>query len=210
VIVWDGHDGSQTLSALTIHPRSKLIIGDLGITMTLERNYAAIGFIGQHAHANRKGGIMAHSYSSLGIQTMLMNGKPVGEIETRAALAGAFNTPTIFLSGDQAAADDLLAIVPKAELAVVKEGFSNYACQTLSAQAAQDLIRARSRQAIQRIAEIKPYKLEGPVTIQIEYTTRNALGVDAPLRPGAEVIDARTIRYTGKDFLEAWTRSERR
>src|SRR5437762_14129309 len=46
VIVWDGHDGSQTLSALTIHPRSKLIIGDLGVSMTLERNYSAIGFIG--------------------------------------------------------------------------------------------------------------------------------------------------------------------
>src|SRR5713101_4688243 len=43
VIVWDGHDGSQTLSTLTIHAKSKLIIGDLGVTMTLERNYAAIG-----------------------------------------------------------------------------------------------------------------------------------------------------------------------
>src|ERR1700738_1567214 len=39
VIVWDGHDGSQTLSALTIHPGAKLIIGDLGVTMTLERHY---------------------------------------------------------------------------------------------------------------------------------------------------------------------------
>jgi D-amino peptidase len=209
VIVWDGHDGSQTLSALTIHPRSKLIIGDLGITMTLERNYAAIGFIGQHARANRKGGILAHSYSSLGIQTMLLNGKPVGEIETRAALAGAFNTPVIFLSGDQAAAEDLHAVVPDAELAVVKEGFANYSCQTLSAKAAQSLIRERARSAIQKVAEIKPYKIEGPVTIQIEYTTRNALGPDAHLRPGAEIIDARTIRYSGKDFLEAWTRSQR-
>ena len=209
VIVWDGHDGSQTLSALTIHPRAKLIIGDLGVTMTLERNYSAIGFVGQHARANRKGGILAHSYSSLGIQTMLMNGKPVGEIETRAALAGAFNTPAIFLSGDQAASEDFHAIVPNAEVAVVKEGFANYSCQTLSAQAAQDLIRVRARSAIQKIAEMKPYKIEGPVTIQIEYTTRNALGPDAHLRPGAEIIDARTIRYSGKDFLEAWTRSQR-
>ncbi len=208
VIVWDGHDGSQTLSALTIHPRSKLIIGDLGVAMTLERNYAAIGFIGQHARANRKGGIMAHSYSSLGIQTMLMNGKPVGEIETRAALAGAFNTPVIFLSGDQAASDDLHAIVPNAELAVVKEGFSNYACQTLSAEAARSLIRERARSAMQRIGEIKPYRIDGPVDIQIEYTTRNALGTDTHLRPGAEIIDARTIRYHGKDFMEAWTRSQ--
>jgi hypothetical protein len=38
-------------------------------------------FIGQHARANRKGSIIAHSYSSLGIQTMLMNGKPVGEMK---------------------------------------------------------------------------------------------------------------------------------
>src|SRR5579864_4315513 len=209
VIVWDGHDGSQTLSALTIHASAKLIIGDLGASMTLERNYAAIGFIGQHARANRKGGIMAHSYSSLGIQTMLMNGKPVGEIETRAALAGAFNTPTIFLSGDQAAADDLHAIVPDAELAVVKEGFSNYACQTLSAEAARALIRERALRAMKKAGAIQPYKIEGPVTIQIEYTTRNALGANAALRPGAEVIDARTIRYHGKDFLEAWTRYER-
>jgi len=209
VIVWDGHDGSQTLSALTIHPRSKLIIGDLGVTMTLERSYAAIGFIGQHARANRKGGIMAHSYSSLGIQTMLMNGKPVGEIETRAALAGAFHTPVILLTGDQAAADDLLAIVPNAELAVVKEGFSNYACQTLSAQSARNLIRERARRAMERVGEIQPYVVEGPVDIQIEHTTRNALGVDAHLRPGAEVIDPRTIRYRGKDFMEAWTRSQR-
>ena len=209
VIVWDGHDGSQTLSALTIHPRSKLIIGDLGVTMTLERNYAAVGFVGQHARANRKGGILAHSYSSLGIQTMLMNGKPVGEIETRAALAGAFNTPVIFLSGDQAAAEDLRAVVPNAEMAVVKEGFSNYSCQTLSALAAQNLIHEHARHGMQKVAEIKPYKVEGPVTIQIEYTTRNALGVDAHLRPGAEIIDARTVRYSGKDFLEAWTRSQR-
>jgi D-amino peptidase len=99
--------------------------------------------------------------------------------------------------------------VPRAELAVVKEGFSNYACQTLSAEAARNLIRERARRAMQRVAEIKPYQIEGPVEIQIEYTTRNALGVDAHLRPGAEVIDPRTIRYQGKDFMEAWTRSQR-
>src|SRR5260370_11253486 len=117
VLVWDGHDGSQTLSAVTIHPRAKLIIGRLPINMTVDRHYTALAFVGQHARANRRGGIMAHSYSSLGIQTILMNGKPVGEIETQAAVAGAFDIPVIFLSGDQAAADDLPSIVPQAEVA---------------------------------------------------------------------------------------------
>src|SRR5205085_7520868 len=29
VVVWDGHDGSQTLSTLTIHPKARLVMGAL-------------------------------------------------------------------------------------------------------------------------------------------------------------------------------------
>jgi D-amino peptidase len=36
VIVWDGHDGSQALSALTIHPRAKLLMGHPAVTITFE------------------------------------------------------------------------------------------------------------------------------------------------------------------------------
>ena len=202
VIVWDGHDGSQTLSALTIHPKAKLIIGNLGLTMLLERGFAAIAFVGQHARADSRGGIMAHSYSSLGIQTMLMNGKPVGEIETRAALAGYYHVPVIFLSGDQAAAADIRAIMPGVETAVVKEGLSNYSCISLSAQEARRVIKEGAARSMRKIGQIAPYRVEGPVTFQIEYTTRNALPVEIP--EGSEMVDARTIRFSGKDFLEAW------
>lgn len=207
ILVWDGHDGSQTLSTLTIDPRAKLVMGGLDSTMLLERGFSAVAFVGQHARANSPGGVMAHSYSSLGIQNILMNGKPVGEIETRTALAGWFNVPVIFLSGDQAAAEQLRAIVPSAETAVVKEGLANYACISLSADAARRLIRERAAVAMSKMDGIRPYRIEGAVTIQIEYTSRNALGQDAGLKPGAEVIDARTIRYRGKDFLEAWQHS---
>lgn len=209
VVVWDGHDGSQTLSALTIHPKAKLIMGALGPSMTMERGYAAVAFVGQHARADSKGGVMAHSYSSLGIQKMLMNGKPVGEIETRAALAGWYAVPVILLAGDKAAASDLHEIVPAAETAVVKEGFGYYSCLSLSATAARDLIRERARVAMRRLAEIPAYKVNGPVTIEIEYSTRHTLGPDAALSPGSELIDARTIRYHGQNFMEAWTRSRR-
>ncbi len=66
VVVWDGHDGSRTLSALTIEPRAHLLIGGRGVTMGLdERHYAAVAFVGQHSRANVRAGIMAHSYSSL-------------------------------------------------------------------------------------------------------------------------------------------------
>lgn len=139
---------------------------------------------------------------------MTMNTKPVGEIETRTALAGWFHTPVIFLSGDQAAVEQLHAIVPDAETAVVKEGLANYACISLSADAARRLIRERAKAGIAKVGRIRPYRLEGPVTIQIEYTSRHTPGPNAPLPPGADAIDARTIRFQGKDFLEAWQRSQ--
>jgi D-amino peptidase len=207
VVVWDGHDGSQTLSVSTIDSRAKLIMGALSSTMLMERKFAAVAFIGQHARANTRGGVMAHSYSSLGIQNMLMNGKPVGEIETRTALAGWFNTPVIFLSGDQAAAEQLHAIVPAAETAVVKEGLANYSCISLSADSARRLIRERASASMAKLGKIQPYRIEGSVTIQIEYTSRSALGQDAGLRPGAEVIDARTVRFRAENFLKAWQAS---
>ena len=59
VVVWDGHDGSQTLSALTIHPKAKLLMGALGPGMTMERGYVAVAFVGQHGRANSRGGVMA-------------------------------------------------------------------------------------------------------------------------------------------------------
>jgi D-amino peptidase len=204
VIVWDGHDGSQTLSTLTIHPRARLVMGGLGASMLMERKFAAVAYVGQHSKANIRGGIMAHSYSSLGIQNMLLNGKPVGEIDVIAAMAGHFGTPVIMLSGDKAAADELREIVPDAEYAVVKEGIGRYTCISLSAKAAQDLIRDAARRSIAKIGSIKPYRISSPVTLQIEYTTRNSLPIDAGFRTGAEVLDDRTIRFKGGDILEAW------
>lgn len=205
VIVWDGHDGSQTLSTLTIHPKSRLVMGGLGPSMMMERRFSAVAYVGQHSKANIRRGIMAHSYSSLGIQNMLLNGKPVGEIDVIAAMAGHFGVPVILLSGDQAAADELREIVPQAETAVVKEGLGRYACLSLSAPAARDLIREAARRSIAKVRTIPPYKVPGPVTLQIEYTTRNSLPLGAELRTGAEVLDDRTIRFRGKDILDVWT-----
>jgi D-amino peptidase len=206
VVVWDGHDGSQTLSALTIHPRAKLVMGSLGPSGLLERKFAGLAFVGQHARANRKTAVMAHSFSSLGIQNMLLNGSPVGEIEVWAAIAGEFDTPVILLTGDRAAAEDLRAIVPGAELVEVKEGLAYYACVSLSASAAREAIRAGAARAMRKLGDIRPYRLSGPVTLRIEYSTRNTLPLTALEAHGATVIDARTIEFRGKDVLEAWTR----
>src|ERR1051325_10526603 len=59
VVVWDGHDGSQTLSTLTIHPKARLVMGALGSSMMMDRHFSAVAYVGQHSRANVRAGIMA-------------------------------------------------------------------------------------------------------------------------------------------------------
>lgn len=204
VIVLDGHDGSRTLRLADLHPKAKLLQGTpLPRSLGLDASFAALLFVGQHAMAGAPG-ILAHSYSSESIQNIWMNGKPVGEIATRAAFAGWLGVPVVFISGDRAACEELLEIVPNAEVAAVKEALSWSAAISLSRDAALSLIRQRARTAMQRRAEIKPYRVTGPVEFRIEYTTRNPVRPDIERLPGVTKINERTISIRGKDFLEAF------
>src|SRR5882724_176983 len=62
VVVWDGHDGSKTLSALDIHPKARLLIGSpVSSTLELNSSYSAVVFIGQHAMAGAEKAVLGHS-----------------------------------------------------------------------------------------------------------------------------------------------------
>jgi D-amino peptidase len=63
--------------------------------MLLDRRFSAVAYIGQHSKANVRRGVMAHSFSFLGIRNMLLNGKPVGEIDVIAAIAGSSTLPPL-------------------------------------------------------------------------------------------------------------------
>src|SRR4051794_6647373 len=40
VIVWDGHDGSERLATLTVHPKAKLVMGGLRPSIFMEGRFA--------------------------------------------------------------------------------------------------------------------------------------------------------------------------
>ena len=203
VVVWDGHDGSQTLSVLDIHPKARLLSGSpVSPTLELDGTYSAVVFIGQHAMAGAVKGILSHSYSSLGVQNMWVNGKLVGEIGVCALLAGHFKVPVVMLSGDTAACAEIHDLVPEAECAEVKSGVSRTAGFMLPHSAACALIREKARRAMNRLAEFKPYTMPGPVEVKIESTTRG--GRSYPPREGVEQVDERTWVFRGKDIVEAW------
>jgi len=203
VVVWDGHDSSQSLSVLDIHPKARLLTGQpISPTLELDSSYSAVVFIGQHAMAGTEKGILSHSYSSLGIQNMWVNGKPTGEIGGRVMLAGYFGIPIIMLSGDAAACQEIHDLVPQAECAAVKSGVSRTAGYMLAHPAACALIREKAQRAMERLGEFKPFKIAGPCEVKVEFTTR---GEEKFLpREGVERLNERTWVFRGKDIVDAW------
>src|SRR3954452_18609937 len=121
VVIWDGHDGSRSLSIEDVDPRARLIQGrpTPANYYLSERAYDAILFVGQHAMAGAKGGVLAHS-QNFNMERISINGRSVGEIGQVAAIAGYFHIPVVMLAGDQAACDELHELQPKAETVAVK------------------------------------------------------------------------------------------
>jgi D-aminopeptidase len=68
--------------------------------------------------------------------------------------------------------------------------------------AACALIREKARKAMERVGEIPPYRIEGPVEARIQFTTRGVQYFQA--REGVEQIDERTWAFRGKDLKDAW------
>jgi D-amino peptidase len=203
VVVLDGHDSSQSLSVLDIHPQARLLAGiPLSPTLELDPSYSALIFIGQHAMAGARNGILSHSYSSLGIQNMWVNGKPAGEIGVSVMLAGYFGIPAIMLSGDTAACEEIHDYVPQAECAEVKSGVSRTSGFMLSHPAACALIRQKAQRAMERLTEFQPFRTSGPVELKVEFTTRGEPALWA--REGVERVNERTWVFRGKDIVDAW------
>ena len=203
VVVWDGHDSGQSLSALDIHPKARLLAGrPVSPTLELDPTYSAVIFIGQHAMAGARNGILSHSYDSQGIQNIWVNGKPTGELGGRVMLAGYFGIPVIMLSGDTAACEELHDLIPQAECAEVKSGVSRTAGYMLSHPAACALIHQKAQRAMERLGEFQPFRTSGPIEVKVEFTTSGEHDIRS--REGVERLNERTWAFRGKDIVDAW------
>ena len=190
IVVWDGHDGSRSLSVDTLHPFGQLLQGKPTPAnyYMQDRLYNGILFIGQHAMAGARNGVLAHS-QSFNVERISLNGKPVGEIGQVAAIAGYFHIPVIMLSGDQAACDEILDLQPKAETVAVKRGMGKASALSISHEEARVLIQIAARNAAIRVKEFKPWMVEGPVVLKFEFKDKEK----SPDRV-----------YNGKTMLEAF------
>ncbi|MFS0862886.1 M55 family metallopeptidase [Fredinandcohnia sp. 179-A 10B2 NHS] len=207
VVVADGHGNMSNIFIEDLDSRARLVQGSNRVMCQLEgldESFDAIMFVGHHG---REGGsertIISHSLAGICVNEMKINGQIVGETEMNAMVAGAFNVPAIFISGDDAYVAEVLETLPNVEAAVVKRGIDRFAAELLHPEVAQQIIREKAEAAVKRIPEFTPLEVGGPATFEIEFKGSNQALMTTTI-PSVELISPKRITFTCDDMVTAY------
>jgi D-amino peptidase len=205
ILVADSHGNGQNL-LIDQFPDDVRIIRSwprrLGMVAGIDEQVDAAIFIGYHAGTNNPAGVRAHTFSSANLTRVALNGVNVTEGSWNAAIAGHFDVPVIMISGDDAAIAEVRAAVGNIEAAETKRSLGFHSANTLTPQAAQDLIRQRVAAAMSRRQEFTPYKVQTPVTLDVTFKHYLPSEVLAYL-PLFQRTDSHSVRFRASDMVEA-------
>ena len=204
VVVNDSHWQMRNLRAEDLHPGARLVIGDKPLSMTQgvgegpDGAFDAAAFIGYHAGAGHPNGVIAHTYSSLTVQEIRVNGTPHNEAGLNAIRLGQHGIPVVLVAGDDALAGEVEALLPWAERVVVKRGLGTNLADSLSPDAARRAIRDGMARALDRLDQMRLYEPPKPLAGEIDF--RQPVMADyACVLPGTERVGPRTVGFRADD-----------
>ena len=205
VIVNDGHNGGFNLILDELHEEAKVVHG-APRTMSLaglDETVDVVCLVGYHAMAGTPRAVLDHTMSSLTIHNIYLNGVKIGEIGLMAAIAGYYDVPVGLVTGCAKACEEARNLLGNIEVVITKWGFGRCYAMSLSPKRSRKLIREASKRTVERTLrkEFKPYKVESPVEVKIEYNQTKYAdsweGKDGILR-----LDSRTVACRGDDLIK--------
>jgi D-amino peptidase len=202
IVVVDGHAAGHNFILEKLHPAARYVSapGSAIVAQALDSTFAAVALLGYHAMAGTPRAIMDHTQHSKTWLNYYLNGKRVGEIAQGAALAGHYGVPVVFVSGDKAACDEAIGLLEGVETVAVKEGYARECALMLAPVKARELIAEGMERALKRRHFCKPFVLETPIEVRIEF--QDTAEADRYQRLGWERLDGRTARKTAANALE--------
>ena len=173
-------------------------------TAFLESGCDAALFVGMHAMAGTRDGVLNHTVSGTDWQNLWFNGTRVGETGINAALCGNWGCPVLLVTGDDAACREAKELLGDGLTAVsVKQGLGGRSARMLVPSRARELIQEGTKKALADLKAVPPYDPGKPCEVKVEY---KSTGPPQRLRyqHGVEIVDDRTIVSRADDWWSAW------
>ena len=204
VLVNDSHSKMRNLIVEELDPRIEVIQGAVkrGCMMEgLNESFDAVFFLGYHSKAGNPFGVMNHTMWSRGFQNLLLNGEPAGEIAVNAAYAGQMGVPVALVTGDQTAVEEAKELLGDIESATVKQALGRFTARLSHPNTAQENVRQAARRALERVKDFKPYVVESPARMGIEFTS-SAMADVCSWIPTVDKISPRSVQFEFNDWRE--------
>jgi D-amino peptidase len=206
IVVSDAHGGMININPEELHESAVLVRGSpkpLTQISGIDNSFDAAMFVGYHSMKGTLHGILSHTISGRTVESITVNGLEVGETGLNGAIAGHFNVPFVFVSGDKAVTLEAKALNPEVEVAAVKKAISRTAAKCLHPTKSRKLIKENAEKAIRNLSKMNPFKFESPVEVVVRYT--NSRMADAvSFMPSAERINGKTVKFVQEDFLKGF------
>jgi len=205
ILVNDSHWNMRNIIHESLPTDVRLIRGSpkpLSMNEGLDPSFTAAAFVGYHAGAGTQDAVQDHTYTDETIYDVRVNGELCSEARINAAVAGTFNVPVVFLSGDQSACADAKSFLPWIETVQVKRAIGRYAAESMSPKQARAAIRAGIERALREGPSrgAKPYRFSPPITLELRFTSTTKADM-ASLLPGSERTAGRTLRFVHDDVI---------
>jgi len=206
IVVLDGHGAAFSIILEDLDPRAQLIRGRRTMELEgLDESFDLMFAVGAHSMAGTPDGLLTHTLSHEGIDNIWLNGQLVGEIGLWAALGGRYGVPLGLVTGDLAAVREAKALLGEIETVAVKEATSRFAARCLHPKVTWEMISEAAEKAVTRVEKFRPYKLEPPIELRVEYHNSES-AERAARRKGVIRVDGRTVSCRGDDILELYVK----
>ncbi|MHB1192307.1 MAG: M55 family metallopeptidase [Longimicrobiales bacterium] len=204
IVVSDSHGNGENLLMERLPADIQLVRAwprPLAMMQGIDESFDAVLLLAYHASTGNPRGVRAHTMSSASFTGIRLNGQAICEAGISAAIAGDFGVPVVMLSGDDAIAEEATALLGPIETVVTKWSYGYHSARTLMPETVNALIREKVKAALGRLGSFKPFRVEGPVTLDLSFKNYMPAEVLAYL-PNVERVDSHTVRFVGKDLTE--------
>ncbi len=190
--VVDGHGGGKNLIPELLSPRVNILQGNEWNDFIREKKVDFLGGIGYHAMAGAPNAFLDHTQSSREWFSFEINGRPSGELAQGAAFAGAYDIPTLLVTGDVAVCEEARYLLGDIAVAPVKYALGRNRAACLPDPEARALIRNAARRAVHLVGKVRPLKIGLPA--ELTFVFQRTDYCENNVNEGNERIGPRTLR----------------
>lgn len=206
VVVADGHGNMSNLIIEKLDPRAYLITGSNRVMCQLEcldETFDGIIFIGHHGRESASNAVISHTLAGICVKEIKINNKIVGETEMNAMVAGGYDIPAIFISGDDLYVQEVKKTLPNIESVIVKYARNRFSAMLINPQVVHKKIESGVKTAVMNIDKYEPIKIGEKVNFELEFKGPEQAQMTTTL-PTVELLTPTRIKFSSKSILSAY------